>query len=355
MKTIIKRGFDTVKWERFHLLHRQLARSELSKALKSGHHVSPTTARRCGEYAADVFGSKRFAPWLVFYSAIAGEFREGWIPDNFFGSRIVPALQGRYGNVSELRALGARLFGDDYFCDLAYFANGAFSTKHHLVPERAVSELLFQDNDLVIFKADNTSQSLGIKIFDVTNFDTESIREIGSGVFQKFLKQDRKLDEFAPGAVATLRLNTILTDTGDAEIRSGHIRFAMEGDKFLKVSNQIRVPVNLKSGEFWDYGYNSNWARLERHPDTRIAFSGLKMPFFSACKDIVLRLHQSFPLVQIIGWDLAVGEDEKCYVLEWNGWNNGLPFSEAVQGPCYSDLGWEKIQRPSHRFSGVLS
>lgn len=351
MKKAVKCAIEIAKWKRFHLVHKRLARSQLLMALESGHSISVATKRQCEEYSMEVLGSMRFSPWLVFYSAIAGEFREGWIPDNFFGSHIVPSLQGAYGKISDLRALGVRLFGDHHFCDLVYFVNGVFFHNEDRISVEAVPKLLFQNDDLVIFKADNTSQSLGVEIFNAENFCPEKVRAIGNGVFQRFLKQPSVLDKFAPGAVATLRLNTIINKKGDAEVRSGHIRFAMKGDKFLKASNQIRVPVDLANGRFWDYGYTVNWLRVEKHPDTLVGFAGLAIPSFASCKEIVLRLHRSFPLVQMIGWDLAVSVDGKCYVLEWNGWNNGLPFSEAVQGPCYADLGWEKLPSPPGAFS----
>ena len=41
------------------------------------------------EYAMDVFGWKGFSPWFYVYSAMSGTFKEGWIPDNYYGKIIV--------------------------------------------------------------------------------------------------------------------------------------------------------------------------------------------------------------------------------------------------------------------------
>lgn len=34
----------------------------------------------CDDYALDVLGNRRYAPWLYLYAAVSGEFKEGWIP-----------------------------------------------------------------------------------------------------------------------------------------------------------------------------------------------------------------------------------------------------------------------------------
>lgn len=30
-------------------------------------------------------------------------------------------------------------------------------------------------------------------------------------------------------------------------------------------------------------------------------------------------------------------------LMEWNAGHNDIKFSEATQGPCFHDLGWEKF------------
>jgi hypothetical protein len=49
------------------------------------------------------------------------------------------------------------------------------------------------------------------------------------------------------------------------------------------------------------------------------------------------------PFTSIIGWDVAVDENHNVKVMEWNGDHNDIKFSEATQGPCFSDLGWEEL------------
>ena len=44
--------------------------------------------KRADDYAVQVLGAKAYAPWLYVYSLVSGTFKEGWIPDNFFGRSV---------------------------------------------------------------------------------------------------------------------------------------------------------------------------------------------------------------------------------------------------------------------------
>jgi hypothetical protein len=72
-------------------------------------------------------------------------------------------------------------------------------------------------------------------------------------------------------------------------------------------------------------------------------YAGKKIPNFQNCVSTVLELHQQLPYVRCIGWDLIVDEQEQINLMEWNGLDNDIKVSEATQGPCFSDMGWEHL------------
>ena len=51
------------------------------------------------------------------------------------------------------------------------------------------------------------------------------------------------------------------------------------------------------------------------------------------------------PFARSVGWDVVVDSDDEVRVLEWNAGHNDIKFSEATQGPCFSDMGWETLWR----------
>src|SRR5690625_1937623 len=104
----VRVNLDTIERAEDDLRLRVRSRLSSRKAAKNLASIESTKGRlpdhlrsQADEYAVDVLGSKRFAPWLYVYAATAGEFREGWIPDNYYMSVVLPAIEGRYAGLSD--------------------------------------------------------------------------------------------------------------------------------------------------------------------------------------------------------------------------------------------------------------
>jgi hypothetical protein len=141
----------------YHLYHRVEALRYLRSIESQNGRLEKSTKARCREYAGDVFKSRVYSPWLYVYAAMAGEFREGWIPDNYYGHVVVPELKGQYGYISRLKPLNNVFFGSEHFPDVLSFVNNAFySPCVGLIADKDVREFLFQDNQNVVMKLDNS-------------------------------------------------------------------------------------------------------------------------------------------------------------------------------------------------------
>ena len=198
---------------------------------------------------------------------------------------------------------------------------------------------------MVLFKVDNSLQGRGVFFFDKSNFEQEKIRLLGNGVIQDYINQHAFFEEFMPNSVATIRITTIINDDGNASIRACYLRIGRNSDSHVKSISHIRIPINLETGEFYKYGYTPNWISIEKHPDTNIKFEKKQIPNFTKCVAAALDLHKLVPFTRSIGWDMTIDENNNVKVMEWNGAHNDIKFSEATQGPCFSDLGWEKLWR----------
>ena len=168
---------------------------------------------------------------------------------------------------------------------------------------------------------------------------------LANGVFQDFIYQHQSLEEVMPDSVATLRITTILDHKGKASPRASYLRIGRRAETHVKSASHIRVPVNLKSGELGDQGYLTSWLPIDSHPDSQIKFAKRKIPSFNKCISTGLELHELIPYVRCIGWDMTIDKNNNVKVMEWNAGHNDIKFSEATQGPCFSDLGWEKLWR----------
>jgi hypothetical protein len=279
----------------------------------------------------EVLGHKRFAPWLYVYTAVSGRFKEGWMPENYYGSVVVPKLQGRYGRAADLRGLNAVMLRSDAFPDVLAYANGIFfDTAYRFVPPDAVKEHLFKEHERVVFKLDNSLQGRGIHFFTRESFSVEKVTRLGNGLFQRVIQPHRLFAKFAKRSVATLRITTVYKDSGEVSVRACHLRMGSGDETHVQSKTEIRVPINLESGSFHDIGYTAEYREIRVHPMSQAAFAGKVIPAFKACIRTVTELHQKAPYTRCIGWDVTVDEEEGVRLLEWNAEHNGIKFSEAT-------------------------
>jgi hypothetical protein len=319
------------------------------RILKSVESYKGKTSRRdlklCDDYAVEVFGHKHFAPWLYVYTAVSGGFKEGWIPENYYCSVVVPKLQGRYGRLSESRGLNAVMLQSEAFPDLLAYVNGIFfDTAHRFIAPEAVKERLFKEHERVVFKLDSSLQGKGIHFFTRESFSVEEIRRLGNGLFQRVIQPHRLFTEFAKHSAATLRIFTVYKDNGEVSVRGCNLRLGSGDETHVQSRTQIRVPIHIENGAFHDVGYTAEWRETKVHPTSHVAFAGNVIPAFKACVDTVTRLHQKTPYTRCIGWDVTLDRGETVQLMEWNAWSPGIMFHEATQGPCFTDLGLERLR-----------
>jgi hypothetical protein len=322
---------------------------EAKKVLKNLEHergvLSKKLIRECDDYAADILGDKKYAHWLYVYSAVAGEFKLGWIPDNFYGAVVVPKLKGHYGNCSGLKPLNGVFFQAKEFPDLGSFINGLFlDTAYKVHSPENFKKLLFADCERIVFKVDNSLKGIGIHFFDKNNFTGEQFERLGNGVFQRYVQQHEAFDEYTPNSVATIRITTVTDNNGAASVRACYLRLGTELDTHVQSATAVKIPIHLATGLLSDTGYEPSWTTIHSHPTSHKGFANIEIPNFKKCLDVVTSLHLKVPYVRCIGWDLIVDTQGEVIVLEWNGDHNGIKFTEATQGPSFADLGWEKLR-----------
>ncbi|BFU89848.1 MAG: hypothetical protein NTAFB01_10350 [Nitrospira sp.] len=323
---------------------------DATRILKSVEGYKGTTATRdlrlCDEYAVEVLGHQHFAHWLYVYTAVSGRFKEGWVPENYYGSVVVPKWQGRYGRVSESRGLNAAMLQSEAFPDVLAYVNGIFfDTAYRFVSSDAVKEHLFKEHERVVFKLDSSLQGKGIHFFTRESFSVEQITGLGNGLFQRVIQPHRLFTEFAKQSVATVRIFTVYQDNGEVSVRGCNLRMGSGDETHVLSRTQIRVPIHIQNGAFHDVGYTAEWRETRVHPVSHVAFAGKVIPAFKACVDTVIELHKKTPYTRCIGWDVTVDREETVQLMEWNAWSAGIGFHEAMEGPCFADLGWERLRR----------
>lgn len=344
IKQKVKSIINKVILKDYHLNHKKNAISILKKIEVEKGKTNPKHLKLCNQYAADVLGWTGYSPWLYVYTAIAGDFKEGWIPDNYYGKIVVPSLKGGYGEIDDLKSLNNKIFKSNLFPDIAYYANGLWTSNNYaIVSEKNIKELLFKKSKKIVYKIDNSLQGLGVYFFTRENFEVTNVTSLGNGIVQEYIKQHKFFEEIMPQSVATIRLTTFIDKLGIVSLRAAYLRIGRTSDSHVKSATHIRIPIDIETGELYENGYNTNWNSIEKHPDTNFIFKKKQIPNFNDCINSAFYLHKLIPFVRTIGWDMVIDEKENVKVMEWNGTHNDIKFSEATQGPCFSGLGWENL------------
>lgn len=328
----------------YHSRHKKKALKVLNSIESVKGKTNNNFIRLADEYAKDVLGSKKFAPWLYVYSAVSEKFEEGWIPDNYYGRILVPMLKGNYGKVGDFNSLTNKFFDCSNFPNILYFVNGQWlSTNYDVLSENDVLNIIRNKDLGLLFKTDNSKQGKGVHFLKKENLTIEYIKSLGNGVMQRYINQHPFFQEISPNSVATVRITSVINNIGEVSINACYLRVGRNLDTHVKSSSHIRIPVNQITGELDEYGYSIKWHKINEHPDTKFIFKDKKIPHFDKFISTVIKLHKMVPFTICIGWDMVIDINNEVQIMEWNGSHNDIKFSEATQGPCFVNLGWDKL------------
>lgn len=328
----------------YHARHAARAAQILQDLKAAGKVLKRSDVKLCEDYAIDVFRDKAFTPWLLAYTAVSGGFKEGWIPDNFYGERVVPVIQGPYGRISLLKSLSPAVLDSPAIPDLAMQINGTlFDRSYQRLSFDEARKRLFERADQIVFKADGSGQGKSIHFLDQDSFNRETVARLGSGVFQRRIQQHAFFRAFSGAAVASLRITTVVEPTGKISPRASYLCLPIGSDTHVQGSSRIRMPVDLTNGALAEIALDAKWLECRAHPTSAETFAGKRIPTFKKCLRTVIDHHRRIAFVGSVGWDVAIDSDGEIHILEWNGFHNGIGFAEATQGPCFADLGWERL------------
>ncbi|MBZ0329210.1 hypothetical protein KZO25_02625 [Halomonas sp. ANAO-440] len=344
LKGMLKRAAHHIQRERCHAQHTKMAQSLLGRIEQRNGALGAVEKRKALDYAREVLGSAKYAPWLQVYSAVRGAFVEGWIPGDYYQWVVLPSKNGQIGQATNIKTLTNRLLNTPALPDIAYLIDGiGYDADYIVLQKDTLIQLLFAAEDRVFFKPDRSFQGQGIRILERGDVTPEILSNFPDGVFQHPITQHDVLNGLTPDSTATLRLTTAKTPGGKIELRAADLRLGRAGDRFVRAVSEIRVPVDRSSGALYSHGFMSDWGEVELHPDTGSFFNNIVIPSFHQAGATCCRLHQDFPHLGCIGWDVTIDKNEEIKIMEWNARHNSIVFSEATTGPSFLGLGWEKL------------
>lgn len=307
--------------------------------------VPAATLRRVKDYAADVFGTVGYYPWLYLYTMYRGEFHEGWVPLDYFRDVALERINGPYRHLCFARTLYHRLLGSDRIPDLMYCVKSRWTLPDGTPVEPSeVRDRVFSHTPKVVVKAEGSATGKGVTIETADSFSPEALAARGNLTVQRYVQQSDVLASIYPGAVTTIRLCTIKPDAAPARAVGAFLRIGSDGARVVD-GGAMDVPILGPSGQLGPVATTVDLRRLPRHPDTGFVFKGARLDGYDDAERLCEALHERLPQFGFIGWDATIDDTGRAQVLEMNAGRPGIRFLEMGLGPCLQDLRVERYAR----------
>ncbi|MBU0583793.1 MAG: hypothetical protein KKB66_14855 [Alphaproteobacteria bacterium] len=133
----------------------------------------------------------------------------------------------------------------------------------------------------------------------------------GGFVLQEVLENGQEIRPFAPFALSTFRIVTMLDESSEPTVVVGQFRTATMADSPVDNfhAGGCLFHIDLATGLFGkgERGdYSENPKTIEQHPATGNQISGVPVPRLDEILSLALRAHRVVPALTCIGWDVAV-------------------------------------------------
>lgn len=141
-------------------------------------------------------------------------------------------------------------------------------------------------------------------------------------LFQRRALNGPELRDLAGPALSTLRVVTVIDETGQPEIVDAFYRTAVAPDAAADNyhSGGTWFPVDFRTGILqagFHYGFERHPVRERFHPITGAPVAGRLHPGAAASFDLARRAHRAFPDLLVVGWDIGYGPDGPV-IVEFN-------------------------------------
>lgn len=213
---------------------------------------------------------------------------------------------------------------------------------HPVTPKRA-AEILKAETVTLLFKpAKLTVQGMGISLLDRPGIvhlanniqQCNPIGKYSEFVVQRLVNQSNETKIFNSSSLNCMRITT-LNLNGKISVCTRALKCGSENsivDNIGTGKNGVAVGIN-EDGSLCTYGYYGNGERTTIH--NGVEFHGRSIKNFDKIIDKAKELHSVNSVCKIIGWDLALDENDDIVLIEGNAAHPGISVEQIATGPVF--------------------
>lgn len=289
-------------------------------------------------------------------------FDERWVSEEVYAPAILRALNPRHEalTLSHKALLPLRFSAIPQPRFIVLYHDGKFlSPTFERSTRQDVEASLLSAASFIIKPTHNTSRGHGIK--RVENPTRETVRQLMKEykhgfIAQEVIRQSAQTAQFNPDSVNTFRITTLFLN-GRASLCNILFRCG-QGNTCVDNGGAGGLMVGVdEQGRFMPYAFDKYY---QRHTESRngVKFEGVVIPQLSATVAQALEWHRQYmPLCGIVGWDIALNENNEPLMVEMNLRFPGIVFEQiCTDKPFFGERTDEVIEyAKSHKPSlGML-
>lgn len=314
--------------KRWHVELRDRAALKKMEKVSERRRLSKEQKREIREFYKGLTGKSVSTAWHQYFYSRTGVYSKEYMPVGLYEADILGRanrmdLYNSYvdKNLDELLLPGVR-HPHTFLRNVRgyYYFEGEPVSKEEAV-------WLCQNLGSVVVKPSRQAIGEGVKVVDIRNGVTDMESMPLEALFDQYkedfliqekIRQHERMAVLNPTSVNTIR---ILTFRSGMEILVVYtvVRIGREGSV---IDNQSAGGISAKigsDGRICRYAFGAVGDDRIEQTDTGIALDGYLVPSYEKAVEVVRRLHYKLPLFDLVGWDIAIGEDGEPLLIEWNG------------------------------------
>ena len=278
-----------------------------------------------------------------YYIDRTGKFDERFIPDDLF----VGYIDGYLNNRAIEPGVADKNYFDLYLKGFAmpktyvHLINGIFEdSNYNMITKEEAIDILSKEKRIVVKPSmasyggknvrllENLSKKELVKFFDELKEDNL--------IFQEAVKQSKETAKLHPDSLNTIRIMTLILD-GEVKVLPWYAFRMGQGKSKVDNASFGGVYCNVKEdGTLSSFAYDALGNKFLKHPDGG-NFDEVKFDFMDKVKALVKEAAQRFPHFRLIGWDIAIDENNNPLIIEANLTMSGMDVIETIGGPLFGE------------------
>ena len=227
---------------------------------------------------------------------------------------------------------------------IIYDVNGhRYDSNNNSINKEQASSLLSSKDEFVYKKAIYTGSGRDVmKYENASRSQIDNILNSTNYIIQEVVLQHPFMSNFNSSSVNTIRMETLnLNDT--CSVLSAFIRIGAKGSFVDNISGREGMVVGVDdNGNLCDFGLNKDYEKVFVS-SSGMKFKGLTIPNYSVIKDMIKNFHKSFPVANIINWDVAIAEDGTIKIIEINLDSMNPLYHQIFNGSIFKERSKEVI------------